>query len=131
MTTTSHVLLALVFCYTTNIVIRYQCNGLIGLLHGPSDEKIANEQEHHVQNKLLSLAQQRDDVHWPDVDTAESIFALYRDLAYQDHRALVLRDAGVISAVFTLLNLCLISPLPQAIECAFYFWQCYFTSPLD
>ena len=52
----------------------------------------------------MTLArQQRDDADWPDTETAESIFALYRDLAYQDSRAMILRDAGVISAVFTLL----------------------------
>lgn len=104
MTTNTHVLLALVFCYTACVVIHTNCLRLIGFLHGPSDEMSAFDQQQQVQSKLLSLsAQQKYVAHWPDNDeTAESVFAIYRDLAYFDTRAIILRDAGVVAALFTL-----------------------------
>lgn len=74
---------------------------LIGLLHGPSDENNALDRQQSIQTKLLALAQQNEfTLPWED---GETVFKYYQDEAYQDDRALILRDAGVICAFFTLL----------------------------
>jgi len=70
------------------------------MLHGPSDEKHALDQRQSLQTKLLAH-----EYSWPwdDTETADLISALYQDVAYQDYRAQILRDAGIIAAFFTMI----------------------------
>ncbi|KAL7551092.1 hypothetical protein ACHAWF_014288 [Thalassiosira exigua] len=106
MTSKLHTSLALTCCYTACIVIFTSSFPLIGLLHGPSGESNATDQQQQIRAKLLALGKDDDHPGWPwegGFETAESVFGIYRDVAYRDPRALLLHDAGMIAAIFTLL----------------------------
>mmetsp|Transcript_41189 Transcript_41189/g.86489 ORF Transcript_41189/g.86489 Transcript_41189/m.86489 type:complete len:217 (-) Transcript_41189:80-730(-) len=100
-----HAALAIAFSVATFIVIFTSSLPLIGLLHGPSDEKKAVAQQQYIQAKILELGEENG-VIWPWNDTErveDLVFHPYQDIAYQDQRALVLRDAGIIAAFFALI----------------------------
>lgn len=99
MATKTHAILASFFCITTYALIFTKSLPLIGVLHGPSDEINALDRHRSVQTEILSLSGQNEDITWPGDD----VFEPYQNSAYQDHRALILRDAGVIASLFALV----------------------------
>lgn len=40
---------------------------------------------------------------WDDTETADLVYSIYQDVAYLDHRAQILRDAGIVAAIFTMI----------------------------
>jgi hypothetical protein len=108
MTIKTHAALAISFCYATCIVICCNSNALplIGFLYGPTSEIDAQHQKRSVEAMLAPLAATRHDGNawpWENIDIFEVVLDQYNDVAYRDHRALVLRDAGVIAAFFALI----------------------------
>jgi hypothetical protein len=106
MTIETHAALAISFCYATCIVII--CNNslpLIGFLYGPTSEIDARDRNRSVEAMLVPLlaAGGGNARPWDDAKTFGFVLAQYDDVAYKDHRALVLRDAGVVAAFFALI----------------------------
>ena len=104
MPTKTHFVLAFCSCLFGTACIVNNSSHLIGLLHGPSDEINASNKYQSLQDKLIALGAQNDyGWPWEDTESTDLVFASYNDMAYQDHRALILRDAGIIGAVFAMI----------------------------
>ena len=107
MTIKTHAALAISFCYATCIVICCNNNALplIGFLYGPTSEIDAREHERSIEAMLVPLSTTYDGNAWPweNIEIFDVVLAQYNGVAYRDHRALVLRDAGVIAAFFALI----------------------------
>ena len=101
----SHGLLGILLCYATCIIICTSSLPLIGSLHGPSDERIATKRQALMQSQFLAMTNRDGAISWPwdDIGTAEAVLAMYEEVAYQDDRAAILRDAGAVAALFALL----------------------------
>lgn len=102
-TGTTHALLAVAFCYLSLIVTCTSSLRLIGLLHGPSDEKYALDEQRRVQAEILALSEKyEDDWPWNDGESSESVLSLYRDLV-DDPLTLLLHDAGAIASMLAMI----------------------------
>lgn len=99
MVTKTHAVLAFAFCLATHAVIFTKSLALIGVLHGPSDEINALDHQRSIQTEILSLSGHAEDITWPWDD----VFTPYQNSAYQDPRAVILRDAGIIAALYALV----------------------------
>lgn len=98
MATKTHAIVAFLFCLATSAAIFTKTIQVIGLFHGPSAEINALKKQRSVQTKILSLTGQNEET-WPWDD----VFEDYQNRAYQDDRALVFRDAGLITSSFALV----------------------------
>ena len=104
MTIKTHAALAISLCYATCIVICNNTLPLIGFLYGPSSEIDARDQKRSVEAMIVPLATRGGNAWpWDDTEIFDVVLAQYNDVGYRDHRALVLRDAGVIAALFALI----------------------------
>ena len=104
MTTKTHSLLSFCVCFFCTACIVTNSLPLISFLHGPSDETKALDQQQSARTEVSALATQSNyGWPWEANETADRVLAFYHGVGYQDQRALVLRDAGIISALFTLI----------------------------
>jgi hypothetical protein len=98
------------------LLVTYKNHELIGFLHGPSSQLFATKQQ-IIQSNLLSRIysdgeyndDQQTTLSWMTQisTTAEQIYNPHYELAYQHHYATcILRDAGIIAAMFALLRAC-------------------------
>ena len=90
-------MLALCLCYTSFIVVVcISSHKLIGFVHGPSAHNASVEQQ--LFDKLPAIDNQDN----YSAETADLVLKQYTT-AYTDDRALISRDAGIISALLALI----------------------------
>ena len=90
-------MLALWLCYTSFIVVVCISSQLIGFFHGPSAHNASVEQQ-LLFDKLPAIDNQD-----KYAETADLVLEQYYKMAYTDDRALILRDAGIISALLAMI----------------------------
>ena len=91
-------MLALCLCYTSFIVVVCISSQLIGFIHGPSSHNASVEQQLSF-DKLPAIDNQDN----YSAETADLVLEQYYKTAYTDDRALILRDAGIISALLAMI----------------------------
>ena len=92
-------------CYTTCIIM-IKSSQLIGFVSGPSAEIACIEKQQLVQSKLNDILEQID---YTAIESAEMILEQYDHTYQDDYTLLILRDAGIISTVYVLLLVLLVS----------------------
>jgi hypothetical protein len=99
MTTKAHGSLSLCLLSTTSLILYYGSLELISFLHGPSSQASALKQR-DTDTTLVALAEQQRNGNGANDALCNS---LYEVACAEDERALILREAGVIASLFTLL----------------------------
>ena len=96
--TKSHSVLALCLCYTSFILVVCISSQLIGFIFGPSARNYASVEQQLLFDKLPAINNQ--DIYI--AETAALVLEQYK-MAYTEERALVSRDAGIISALLAMI----------------------------
>ena len=91
-------MLAICLCYTSFIVVVCISSQLIGFIHGPSSHNASVERQLSF-DKLPAIDNQDN----YSAETADLVLEQYYTTAYTDDRALILRDAGIISALLAMI----------------------------
>ena len=91
-------MLAICLCYTSFIVVVCISSQLIGFIHGPSSHNASVERQLSF-DKLPAIDNQDN----YSAETADLVLEQYYKTAYTDDRALILRDAGIISALLAMI----------------------------